>query len=110
MNRIWTFLRGLDWRVLFALPALAVLLGIANNLRVTPDLRVRWSGERPTIVNEAEATGGDTGSSSPEEHTEAASKTATDVERGTWTSNFVAATNAAEAAHLPVVVAALSHH
>lgn len=107
MNRIWTFLRGLDWRVLFALPALAVLLGIANNLRVTPDLRVRWSGERPTIVNEAEATGGDTGSSSPEEHTEAASKTATDVERGTWTSNFVAATNAAEAAHLPVVVAAL---
>ena len=83
MNRIWTFIRGLDWRVLFLLPALAVLLGIANNLRVSPDLRVRWSGERPENASVAE----------------------TDVERGIWTSNFTAATNAAEAAHLPVVVA-----
>ena len=107
MNRIWTFLRGLDWRVLFALPAFAVLLGIANNLRVSPDLRVRWSGERPTIVNEAEKPDGDTESASPEERTETTSKAETDVERGAWTSNFVAATNAAEAAHLPVVMAAL---
>ena len=107
MNRIWTFLRGLDWRVLFALSALAVLLGIANNLRVSPDLRVRWSGERPTIVSEAEATGGDSESASPVERAENASGVETVVERGAWTSNFVAATNAAEAAHLPVVVAAL---
>lgn len=107
MNRISTFLRGLDWRVLFLLPALAVLLGIANNLRVSPDLRVRWSGERPAIVNEAEATGGDTESAKPMERPENASETEPIVERGVWTSNFVAATNAAEAAHLPVVVAAL---
>ena len=109
MNRIWTFIRGLDWRVLFLLPALAVLLGIANNLRVSPDLRVRWSGERPAIVNEEEeATGGDTGSAKPMERPENASVAETDVERGVWTSNFIAATNAAEAAHLPVVVVALS--
>ena len=108
MNRIWTFIRGLDWRVLFLLPALAVLLGIANNLRVSPDLRVRWSGERPAIVNEEEeATGGDTGSAKPMERPENASVAETDVERGVWTSNFIAATNAAEAAHLPVVVVAL---
>lgn len=107
MNRIWAFLHGLDWRVLFSLPPLAVLLGIANNLRVSPDLRVRWSGERPAIVNEAEATGGDAGSASPVERPEIASGAETAVERGVWTSNFVAATNAAEAAHLPVVVAAL---
>ena len=46
MNRIWEFLRSLDWRVLFAVPVLAVLLGVANNLRVSEDQRVRWSGER----------------------------------------------------------------
>ena len=107
MNRIWTFLRSLDWRVLFSLPALAVVLGIANNLRVASDLRVRWSGERPAIVNEAEATDGDVGFARPMEHHENASVAETVVERGVWTSNFVAATNAAEAAHLPVVVAAL---
>ena len=106
MNRIWTFLRGLDWRVLFSLPALAVLLGIANNLRVSSDLRVRWSGERPAIVNE-KPTGEDTELASPEERPESASGAETVVERGVWTFNFVAATNAAEAAHLPVVVAAL---
>ena len=107
MNRIWTFLRSLDWRVLFLLPALAVLLGIANNLRVSPDLRVRWSGKRPAIVDKTEATGGNTGSAKPMERPKDASGAETVVERGVWTSNFVAATNAAEVAHLPVVVAAL---
>ena len=107
MNRIWTFLRGLDWRVLFLLPALAVLLGITNNLRVSPDLRVRWSGKRPALATETEVTGEDAWSERPMEHHESASAAETDVERGVWTSNFVAATNAAEAAHLPVVVAAL---
>ena len=105
MNRIWAFLRGFDWRVLLLLPVLAVLLGIANNLRVLPDLRVRWSGERTTIVGESESAGDDTGRASPRGHPENASEMETDVERGVWTSNFAAATNAAEAAHLPVVVA-----
>ena len=84
MNRIWKFLRSLDWRVLFAVPVLAVLLGVANNLRVSEDQRVRWSGER---LEEG----------SPE--------TARGARRGAWTSDFDAATNAAAAAHLPVVVA-----
>ena len=82
MNCIWTFLRSLDWRVLLALPVFSLLLGVANNLRVPEGRQVRWSGERPTVVIEAEA----------------------DANRGVWTSDFVAATNAAEAAHLPVVV------
>lgn len=82
MNRIWTFLRSLDWRVLIAVPVLSLLLGVANNLRVPEGQQVRWSGERPTVVIEAEA----------------------DANRGVWTTDFVAATNAAEAAHLPVVV------
>ena len=104
MNRIWAFLRGLDWRVLLSLPALAALLGIANNLRVSSDLRVRWSGERPEIANDAEATEGEAESAHPG-NTNGAN---TVVERGVWTSDFVAATKAAEAAHLPVVVAAIS--
>ena len=82
MNRIWKFLHSLDWRVLIAVPVLSLLLGVANNLRVPEGRQVRWSGERPTVVIEAEA----------------------DANRGVWTSDFVAATNAAEAAHLPVVV------
>ena len=82
MNRIWKFLRSLDWRVLFTVPVLSLLLGVANNLRVPEGLQVRWSGERPTVVVEAEA----------------------DAKRGVWTTDFVAATNAAEVAHLPVVV------
>ena len=82
MNRIWNFLHSLDWRVLIAVPVLSLLLGVANNLRVPEGRQVRWSGERPTVVIEAEA----------------------DANRGVWTSDFVAATNAAEAAHLPVVV------
>ena len=45
MKRLWAFLRGLDWRVLLAVPVLAVLLGVANNLRVSEGQRVRWSGE-----------------------------------------------------------------
>ena len=106
MNRIWKFLRSLDWRVLFSLPALAALLGIANNLRVSPDLRVRWSGERPMIATESESAGEDTGDARPVERPENTSVVETAVERGVWTSNLAAATNAAEAAHLPVVVAA----
>lgn len=84
MNRISKFLRSLDWRVLFAVPTLSVLFGIANNLRVPESQRVTWSGELMDVAP-----------------LEAASP---DVKRGAWTSDFVAATNAAEAAHLPVVV------
>ena len=83
MNRIWTFLRSLDWRVLFAVPVLSVLLGVANNLRVSEGQRVRWSGDRLE---------------------DASSETAHGARLGAWTSDFDAATNAAAAAHLPVVV------
>ena len=55
MKSIWNLLRSLDWRVLFAVPALSVLLGVANNLRLPEGRQVRWSGERPTVVIEAEA-------------------------------------------------------
>ena len=48
MNLFLNLLRSLDWRVLFAVPALSVLLGIANNLRVPEDRRVVWSGEFQT--------------------------------------------------------------
>lgn len=78
-------MRALDWQVLFSMPVLAALLGIANNLRVSDVHRVHWSGEFPAIVGEPER----------------------DVERGVWTTNFVAATNAAAMAHLPVVMVAL---
>ena len=84
MKLVLNLLRGLDWRVLFAVPALSVLLGIANNLRVPEDRRVVWSGEFQTADAAENA----------------------DAEPGTWTTNFAAATNAAEAAHLPVVVVA----
>jgi len=84
MNRILNLLRSLDWRVLFAVPALSVLLGIANNLRVPEGRRVVWSGEFQTAAEATDAN----------------------AERGRWTTNFTAATNAAEAAHLPVVVVA----
>lgn len=84
MKSIWKFLRSLDWRVLFAVPVLSLLLGVANNLRVPKEQQVRWSGERPTIAIEEEVE--------------------TDANRGVWTTDFVAATNAAESAHLPVVV------
>ncbi|MBO7686202.1 MAG: hypothetical protein J6V72_07465 [Kiritimatiellae bacterium] len=84
MNRIWKFLRGLDWRVLLAVPVLSVLLGVANNLRVPVDQRVRWSGEPiKDVAVEADAVG---------------------AQRGAWTSDFDAATNAAQSAHVPVVV------
>ena len=86
MNCIWTFLRSLDWRVLLALPVFSLLLGVANNLRVPEVQQVKWSGERPTVVIEAAA----------------------DANRGVWTTDFVAATNAAAAAHLPVVVVSLN--
>ena len=84
MNRIWKFLRGLDWRVLFAVPVLSVLLGVLNNLRVSEDQRVRWSGEP---IQDA-----------------ALAADAFGAQRGMWTSDFDAATNAAMAAHVPVVV------
>ena len=54
MKSIWKFLRSLDWRVLFAVPVLSLLLGVANNLRVPKEQQVRWSGERPTIAIEEE--------------------------------------------------------
>ena len=82
MKSIWIFLRSLDWRVLFAVPVLSVLLGVVNNLRTPEDQRVRWSGERPTITIEAED----------------------EVDIGMWTTDFVTATNEAVAAHLPVVL------
>ena len=85
MKSIWNLLRSLDWRVLFAVPALSVLLGVANNLRLPEGRQVRWSGERPTVVIEAEA----------------------DANRGAWTTDFATATNKATAAHLPVVVVVL---
>ena len=85
MKSIWIFLRSLDWRVLFAVPVLSVLLGVVNNLRTPEDQRVRWSGERPTITIEAED----------------------EVDIGMWTTDFVTATNEAVAAHLPVVVVVL---
>ena len=84
MNRVLNLLRSLEWRVLFTVLALSVLLGIANNLRVPEDRRVVWSGEFQTVDTAADA----------------------EAERGTWTTDFVAATNAAEVAHLPVVVVA----
>lgn len=84
MNRIWTFLRGLNWYVLFAVPVLSVLLGVANNWRVSEDQRVRWSGEPiQDVVVAADETG---------------------AQRGMWTSDFDVATNAAASAHVPVVV------
>lgn len=84
MNRIWTFLRGLNWYVLFAVPVLSVLLGVANNWRVSEDQRVRWSGEPiQDVVVAADEVG---------------------AQRGVWTSDFDAATNAAASAHVPVVV------
>ena len=78
MNRIWKFLRGLNWYVLFSVPVLSVLLGVLNNGRVAEEKRVRWSGAREE-ESLAEAS-------------------------GAWTSDFDAATNAAAVAHLPVVV------
>ena len=51
MKHLWAFLRGFDWRVLLAVPVLSVLLGIANNLRVPEDKRVRWSGESARDVS-----------------------------------------------------------
>lgn len=84
MNWMWKCLRGLDWRVLLAVPVLSVALGVVNNLCVSEDLRVRWSGERLAE--------------------EPMDVVASGVERGVWTSDFGAATNAAAAAHVPVVV------
>ena len=82
MKVTWHRFLGLDWRVLIALPVLSVMFGLANNMRVPEDMRVSWSGVRPqTDVKESSV-----------------------ARRGEWTSNFVAATNAAESAHLPVVV------
>ncbi len=84
MNRIWKFLRGLDWRVLLAVPVLSILLGVLNNLRVPEDQRVRWSGEPiKDVAVEADAVG---------------------AQPGAWTSDFDMATNAALAAHVPAVV------
>ena len=79
------FLRNLDWRVLLALPVLSLLLGVVNNLRMPKEQQAKLSDARQEIAIEAEA----------------------DAKRGVWTTDFVAATNAAEAAHLPVVVFAL---
>lgn len=84
MKRILAFLRSLDWRVLLAVPVLSVLLGVLNNLRVSEDQRVRWSGERVKDV--------------------AVKTDAVGAKRGVWTADFTAATNAAAAAHVPVVV------
>ena len=84
MNRIWTFLRGLNWYVLFAVPVLSVLLGVLNNLRVPVDQRVRWSGAPIQDV--------------------AVAASAVGAQPGAWTSDFDAATNAALAAHVPLVV------
>ena len=61
---------------------------VVNSLRVPEDQQVRWSGERVEEVKIEEVT-------------------TAEVTPGMWTSDFVAATNAAEAAHLPVVVYAL---
>jgi len=85
MNTILDFLKGLDWRVLFAVPVLSLALGVANNMRVSGDRRVIWSGQLPVKGELVES----------------------EVQRGVWTTDFAAATNAAEAAHLPVVVVAL---
>ena len=85
MKSIWNLLRSLDWRVLFAVPVLSVLLGVVNNLRTPEDQRVRWPGERPEITIEAEA----------------------EAECGVWTSDFATATNEAVSAHLPVVMVVL---
>ncbi|MBR4654913.1 MAG: hypothetical protein IKO72_16270 [Kiritimatiellae bacterium] len=76
--RVW----GLDWRVLIALPVLSVAIGLVNNVRVPEDMRVSWSGARA----------------------QSDAKESSVAQRGDWTSNFVAATNAAESAHIPVVV------
>lgn len=83
MNRILNLLRSLDWRLLLAVPVLSVLLGVANNMRLPEDQRVRWSGERG------------------EDTTDGISSV---VKPGAWTSNFDVATNKAASAHVPVVV------
>ena len=54
-------------------------------MRISEGWRVRWSGVSPTMVVEGKSS----------------------VERGVWTTDFTAVTNAAEASHLPVVVFAL---
>jgi len=106
MGRILIFLKGLDWRVLFAVPVLAVLLGVLNNFnkQMPDEQRVVWSGERPAADGEGEnAASGPGGGGKP--GAEVGPGTGkTGAERGEWTSNFDAATNAAEAAHVPVVV------
>lgn len=84
MNHILNLLRSLDWRVLFAVPVLSVLLGVVNNMRVPEGRRVAWSGKFQTSAEATDAN----------------------AERGRWTTNFTTATNAAETAHLPVVVVA----
>ena len=85
MKPVLSFLRSLDWRVLLAVPVLSVLLGVANNMRVSEEHRVQWSGAHGENASDEIAT--------------------RDVKRGVWTSNFDAATNLAESAHIPVVVA-----
>ena len=87
-KRILIFLRGLDWRVLFAVPVLSVLLGVANNMRVSEEQRVRWPGVRSEKALDEIAT--------------------QDVKRGVWTSNFDTATNLAASAHVPVVIVVTS--
>jgi len=84
MKQIWKLLLSLDWRALVAVPVLSMLLGIANNMRVPEDQRVRWTGERDE-----------------KKPSDVASSVA---RRGVWTSDFEAATNKAAAARLPVVV------
>ena len=107
-NKILKFLRGLDWRVLLSIPALAITLGVANNLRIPQDLRVNWSGKRAEAAIEADTTGPDAESAGPVESAALASPARKDAKPGEWTTNFAAATNAAEAAHLPVVVVAVT--
>ena len=78
------FLRSLDWRVLFAVPALSVLLGVVNNLRVSEEQRVLWSGALREGTSTEIAT--------------------TNVKRGAWMTDFETVTNMAASAHVPVVV------
>jgi len=85
MNDMKDLLHGflkVDWRVLVAVPVLSVFLGIANLLRLPEDMHVAWS-DTPQPEPAAESS---------------------QARSGEWTSNFAAATNAAETAHLPVVV------
>lgn len=104
----WYKWRGIDARVLLAVPILSALLGLANNFRVVEDRRVDWSGTRLNISDAAEVSIDEDVDDAEEDGATDVDSAKRDVEPGIWTTDFVSATNAAHAAHVPVVVVAFS--